>query len=126
MSSDAHTHHSIDYVELVVTDLAAAKRFYHQAFAWSFTDYGPHYAGFIDGPPDCGRREMGGLSEEPAGARGATSPRVILFSTDLEASRARVQAAGGQIVRDIFEFPGGRRFHFTDPAGNELGVWSER
>jgi predicted enzyme related to lactoylglutathione lyase len=126
MTSGAHTHHSIDYVELAVADLAAAKRFYQQAFDWSFTDYGPHYAGFVDGPSDCGRREIGGLSEEPGVARGTTSPRVILFSTDLAASLARVQAAGGQIVGDIFAFPGGRRFHFTDPSGNELGVWSER
>lgn len=125
MTRGSHTHHAIDYVELAVPDIAAAKRFYAAAFAWSFTDYGPAYAGFADGPPDGGRREIGGLRQEPPAARGSSAPLVLLFSSDLEASRERVRAAGGVISRDIFAFPGGRRFHFTDPGGNELGVWAE-
>ena len=125
MTTGSHTHHGIDYVELAVPDIAAAKQFYAQAFGWSFTDYGPAYAGFVDGPADSGRREVGGLSQQPAAARGSAAPLVLLFSTDLEASRERVRAAGGVISRDIFAFPGGRRFHFTDPGGNELGVWAE-
>ena len=124
MTSAPSTHHAIDYIELAVPDLAAAMRFYQSAFDWSFTEYGPHYAGFADGPRDSGRREFGGLREEAAGARGAAAPLVLLFSSDLEASRERVKAAGGTITRDIFVFPGGRRFQFTDPAGNQLGVWS--
>lgn len=121
-----HTHHSIDYFELAVADIAAARRFYEQAFDWSFTAYGPEYAGFVDGPADSGRREIGGMRQAPAEARGATAPLVLLYSTDLEASRERVRAAGGALTQDIFAFPGGRRFQFTDPAGNELGVWSDR
>ncbi len=124
MSSGAHTHLAIDYIELAVADIAAAKRFYEGAFAWSFTDYGPEYAGFVDGPADSGRRERGGLRHEPAVPRSG-APLVLLYSNDLEATRTRVREAGGTIVQDIYAFPGGRRFHFTDPAGNELGVWSE-
>lgn len=126
MTSSAPTHHAIDYIELAVPDLAAAMRFYQSAFDWSFTEYGPHYAGFTDGPQASGRREIGGLREEAADARGPAAPLVLLFSTDLEASRERVRAAGGVITRDIFPFPGGRRFQFTDPAGNQLGVWSNQ
>lgn len=126
MTSAAHTHHSIDYFELTVADIPAARRFYEEAFSWSFTEYGPHYVGFVDGPPGSGRREIGGLCQAPADARGSAAPLVLLYSTDLEASLARVRAAGGALTRDIFAFPGGRRFQFTDPGGNELGVWSER
>ena len=112
-----HTHHGIDYVELTVRDLAAAKRFYGAAFGWKFTDYGPEYAG-IQGAD----REVGGLHCTAALRLGG--PLVILYSEDLGASLAAVRAAGGRIVREPFSFPGGRRFHFADPSGNELGVWS--
>lgn len=113
-----HTHHAIDYIELSVTDLTAAKRFYGEAFGWSFNDYGPGYAG-IQGP----EREVGGLAVADRVARGG--PLVILFSEDLEASVNAVERAGGTIVKAPFSFPGGRRFHFSDPSGNELAVWSE-
>ena len=114
----AGTHHTIDYIELTVSDLAAAKRFYAAAFGWEFNDYGPDYAG-IKGA----KGEVGGL-RQAQGAKGG-GPLVILYSNDLEKSVAAVRSAGGKIVRDPFAFPGGRRFHFTDPSGNELGVWSE-
>lgn len=114
-----HTHHTIDYVELTVRDLAAAKRFYAGAFGWSFTDYGPAYAG-IRGPD----RESGGLRESDEVR--TTGPLVILYSDDLEASVAAVKAAGGQILVEPYAFPGGRRFHFADPSGNELAVWSPK
>ncbi len=112
-----HTHHAIDYIEFTVRDLAAAKRFYGAAFGWGFTDYGPEYAG-IQGPEG----EVGGLrqTEELREA----GPLVILYSTDLEASLDAVRSAGGTVVQEPFEFPGGRRFHFRDPSGNELAVWS--
>jgi len=120
MVDPTHQHHAIDYVELTVTDLAEAKRFYDGAFEWEFTDYGPAYAG-IRGP---GGGEVGGLrqDDEPPGAGG---PLVLLFSADLDATVAVVEAAGGQVVQGPYEFPGGRRFHFRDPSGNELGVWAE-
>ena len=123
MTDDAHAHHSLDYVEIGVTDLVAAKAFYGAAFGWSFTDYGPGpaYVG-IHGVGAAAGREVGGfrLDEEvvPGG------PLVLLYSADLASSVAAVRAAGGAVVEGPYDFPGGRRFHFRDPSGNELGVWS--
>ena len=114
-------HHSINYVELTVANLEAAKLFYGDAFGWGFNDYGPTYAG-IKGQDGT---EVGGLSAIGP-ARPAGGPFVILYSNDLEASIKAIEAAGGQITQGPYEFPGGRRVHFTDPSGNELGVWSER
>jgi predicted enzyme related to lactoylglutathione lyase len=116
-------HHAIDYIEFPVDDLAAAKRFYGDAFGWTFTDYGPDYAG-IKHPIDAGE-EVGGLNGAGVDGPRGDGPLVQLFSDDLEASLAAVEAAGGVIVVPPFGFPGGRRFHFTDPAGNTLGVWAE-
>ncbi len=113
-----HTHHDIDYIEFSVLDMAATKRFYSAAFGWTFTNYGPDYAG-IQGPG----REPGGLRRVDEVTRGG--PLVVLFSQDLESTLASVKAAGGRIVKDVFSFPGGRRFHFEDPSGNELAVWSD-
>jgi hypothetical protein len=106
----------IDYIELGVPDAAEARRFYAAAFGWSFQEYGPEYVAFSDG------RLNGGFQ-----ADGSTKPGalVILYAKDLEAAQARVEAAGGVIVKPIWSFPGGRRFHFRDPAGNELAVWSD-
>jgi predicted enzyme related to lactoylglutathione lyase len=114
----AHGHHAIDYIEIAVTDVAEAKRFYGAAFGWEFNDYGPGYAG-IKGPS----REVGGFRQE-ANVR-AGGPLVVLYSRTLDDTRAKVQKAGGRIAKEPFDFPGGRRFHFTDPSGNELAVWSE-
>jgi predicted enzyme related to lactoylglutathione lyase len=112
-----HQHHAIDYIEITVTDVAAAKRFYGAAFGWTFADYGPDYAG-IQGDG----REVGGFAQ---GTPTRGGPLVVLFSKDLEATLAAVKAAGGTIAKEPFGFPGGRRFHFTDPSGNELAVWAE-
>ncbi len=113
----ADRHHSIDYVELTVPDLPRAKAFYSRVFGWSFTDYGPEYAG-IQGPD----REPGGLAQGES--RGSGGALVVLYSTDLEATRTAVLEAGGTLVKEPFDFPGGRRFHFADPGGNELAVWT--
>ncbi|GAB09815.1 hypothetical protein GOARA_048_00170 [Gordonia araii NBRC 100433] len=117
-------HHSVNYVELPAPDLAAAKSFYGAAFGWSFADYGPPgapaYVGFKSRPGD---DEDGGFTPE-AEPRGAGGPLILLYSDDLDATVTAVQDAGGTILQDPYEFPGGRRFHFADPAGNELGVWS--
>lgn len=113
-----HHHHTIDYVELTVGDIADAQRFYGGAFGWSFNDYGPDYAGIVvDG------REVGGLRREDEIRTGG--PLVILYSEDLEATLEAVRTAGGGIVTEPYGFPGGRRFHFADPSGNELAVWTE-
>jgi uncharacterized protein len=107
---------TIDYIEFGATDIEATKRFYADCFGWKFTDYGPDYVAFEDG------RLSGGFTTQskPGGA-----PLVVLYVADLERIRASVVAQRGRIVRDIFSFPGGRRFHFLDPNGNELAVWSE-
>ena len=113
-------HHHIDYFELPAKDLVTAKRFYSAAFDWNFTDYGPSYAGFGYAGAD---REAGGISMDPEHTRG---PLAILYSENLEASEDKVKSAGGKIVKPILSFPGGRRFHFTDPSGNEMAVWSDK
>lgn len=118
-----HRHHAIDYVEFTVTNLAEAKRFYADAFGWEFNDYGPAYAG-IRSPHGDSAAEVGGLREDQAVQAGG--PLVLLYSADLDRSVQAVKEAGGQVVNGPYEFPGGRRFHFTDPSGNELGVWAER
>ena len=121
----AHTHHGIDYVELPATDVAEAKAFYGSAFGWQFNDYGPDYAGI---KATDGDGEVGGinrLSDGSSARTGTGGPLVLMYSDDLDASVAAVESAGGTIDDPPFEFPGGRRFHFTDPTGNRLGVWQE-
>ncbi len=119
MEHDSHTHHGIDYIEFAVTDMAESKRFYEAAFGWKFNDYGPDYAG-IQGQG----RETGGLRLDTEMSAGG--PLVVLYSNDLDMTITKVREAGGRIVREPFGFPGGRRFHFQDPSGNELAVWSEK
>jgi len=108
----------LDYLEMPGGDLPALKAFYAEAFGWHFTDYGPDYAAFNEGLE-------GGFYAGPRGGTGVPSPLPVLFSTDLEATQKKIEAAGGRIARPIFPFPGGRRFHFHDPAGNELAVWGD-
>jgi uncharacterized protein len=108
-------HHTFDYIELSAPDLPAATAFYAAAFGWECTDYGPDYAG-IRRPGADG--EMGGLNPARPGP-----PLVIVYSDDLDATLEAVRSAGGEITEGPYEFPGGRRFHFTDPAGNPLAVW---
>lgn len=108
----------LDYVEFATRDVAAAKNFYTAAFGWKFTDYGPDYASFEDG------RMMGGFYTR-ADAPTKMNPMIVVFAANLEGAEARVTQAGGKIVKPSFEFPGGRRFQFTDPTGLELSVWSD-
>lgn len=105
----------LDYLELPALGLPETKAFYTAAFGWAFQDYGPSYAAFNEGLD-------GGFDSDP---EKSAAPLPILYAHDLEAMLVRVEAAGGVIVRPIFAFPGGRRFHFHDPSGNELAVWSE-
>jgi hypothetical protein len=109
--------YSIDYIELHVNAVAGSKNFYSDAFGWSFQDWGPDYAAFENA------RVAGGITSGESSTTGA--PLVILYASKLEDAQARVDKAGGQIVKPIFSFPGGRRFHFKDPAGNELAIWGE-
>lgn len=107
----------IDYVEFNVGNIAASKAFYGKAFGWSFTDYGPEYCEFDDG------RLKGGFTT--LGAPSPGGPLVVLYAHDLEAALSSIETAGGKIVRGITAFPGGRRFHFSDPDGYELAVWTK-
>jgi len=108
----------IDYVEFNVADVARAKRFYGEAFGWSFKDYGPDYCEFADG------RLTGGFARSRAAGSGG--PLVIVYANDLDGLQRRIEAAGGRIVKPAYDFPGGRRFHFVDPDGYQLAVWSAR
>lgn len=104
----------LNYVELPVKDIGAAKSFYESAFGWSLTEFGPTYAATVSGDTDIGLQAD---SNETTKA-----PLPVIDVDDLEAALAAVQAAGGEIVRPIFAFPGGRRFHFLDPSGNEVAA----
>ena len=115
------TDRKIDYLEFPAADFDAAQAFYEQAFSWSFTDYGPEYRAFTDGRLDGGFYRSDKRSTTDTGAA-----LVILFARDIEATKKRVIANGGTVVKDIFSFPGGRRFQFADPNGNELAVWSDQ
>lgn len=114
----------IDYVELPAPEFEDSKRFYNRVFGWEWTQYGPVYAAYEAGPVEVGLN--GTATPAPAHARGAEDsigPLVLLSCDDLEARQADVVAAGGEIISTIYPYPGGRRFHFTDPSGNILGVF---
>ena len=116
MSQPEHNF-QLDYIEFPASDIEATKRFYNSVFGWRFTDYGPEYTSFHDG------RLAGGFTLSAKPVKGGAL--VVVYAKDLEETQKQVIAAGGKIVIPTFEFPGGRRFHFADPNGNELAVWSE-
>jgi len=114
-------HEKINYIEFHTGDIDGTKAFFNKAFGWDFTDYGPDYCDFS------GQGINGGFfrsTEMVTAAAGAAL--VIFYSERLEETLASVRAAQGKISRDIQAFPGGRRFHFIEPGGNELGVWSDK
>jgi predicted enzyme related to lactoylglutathione lyase len=114
-----NNNHRIDYIEFSATDIAATKSFYTAVFGWKFTDYGPEYVSFEDG------RISGGFVKVPAMPAG-NGAIVVIYSSALTETQEAVVRNGGKITKPPFDFPGGRRFHFTDPNGNELAVWSEK
>jgi len=113
-------HEKINYVELPAKDLAATKAFFESVFGWSFVDYGPEYTAFENQGLDGGFFQSDLASSTEKGAA-----LIVFYSNQLEATLAKVEKAGGSILRPIFSFPGGRRFHFTEPSGNEFAVWGE-
>lgn len=116
-----NVHHKINYVEFACRDLEATKAFFRQAFGWLFTDYGPDYMSFE------GEGLNGGFFKaDLASTTAAGGALVVFYSERLEETEAFVNVAGGEIVKPIFDFPGGRRFHFKEPSGNEFAVWSEK
>lgn len=110
----------INYVEFPARDIEATKTFFTAAFGWTFEDFGPEYTAFSNQGVDGGF-----FKSELASTTEAGSALVVLYSDSLESLQAKITEAGGTIVRPIFPFPGGRRFHFTEPSGNELAVWSD-
>ena len=111
------TNNHINYIEFAARDLNEIKTFYTEVFGWEFTDYEPTYVAFSNSGLEGGFEQ----SDQPV-KNGAL---VILYHNDLKKAKQKVLAAGGRLTKDIFDFPGGKRFHFADPQGNELAVWSE-
>ena len=113
-------HGKIDYLEYPAHDLTATKQFFEDAFGWEFVDYGPEYTAFTNQGVDGGFYRADLRSDSDSGAALA-----IFYSNSLEETLAQVNTASGVITKPIFSFPGGRRFHFTEPSGNEFAVWSD-
>ena len=113
-------HEKINYVEFPAARLVATKTFFEQAFGWVFEDFGPDYCAFSGQGLDGGFYRSELYSNTQSGAA-----LVVFYSADLEATMTKIEAAGGRIEKPIFEFPGGRRFHFCEPCGNEFAVWSD-
>ena len=113
-------HNKLNYVEFPCSSIGKTKAFFEQAFGWSFVDYGPEYTSFSNQGLDGGF-----FKSDLSATTDAGSALLVFYSARLEETLAKVQSAGGLIAKPIFSFPGGRRFHFTEPSGNEFAVWSE-
>lgn len=114
-------HEKINYIEFHSSNLASMKRFYGEVFGWEFQDYGLEYVAFSGAGLDGGF-----FLSEKSSSSDAGAVLVVFFSERLEETLSKVEAAGGEIIKPVFSFPGGRRFHFTDSTGNELAVWSDK
>jgi uncharacterized protein len=116
MEERMNPNNCIDYIEFHANDLDAIRTFYSRVFGWEFEDYGPDYTSFKDG------RIAGGFSRGPVVP--GSGPLIVIYVDDLPSKVQQIRDAGGKITKDIFSFPGGSRFHFADPDGNELAAWS--
>lgn len=114
-------HEIINYLEFPANDLVATKAFFSAVFGWRFTDFGPDYTAFSEASVDGGFYRADTASKTHNGAA-----LVVFYSEQLENTQTKIEAAGGQIVKPTFTFPGGRRFHFCEPSGNEFAVWSDK
>lgn len=113
-------HEKINYLEFPAKDIAATKEFFSEVFNWVFEDYGPGYTAFQNAGIDGGFYQSDLVASAESG-----SALTVFYSSDLEKTLNKIAAAGGSLLKEIFEFPGGRRFHFSDPNGNEFAVWSD-
>lgn len=120
MPDNTNNHEKINYIELPAKDIDKVKAFFNEAFSWTFEDFGPEYAAIHNAGIDGGFYK----SDLTVSVKNG-SALVVLFSNDLEATQQKIEKSGGNIIKAIFSFPGGRRFHFTDPNGNEYAVWSD-
>ncbi|MBC8212859.1 MAG: VOC family protein [Gammaproteobacteria bacterium] len=115
-----HQHEKINYVEFPAQDMSVTKAFFSTVFSWEFTDYGPDYCAFSNAGLD------GGFYKAPLSSSSANgSCLVVFYSDELEQTLHKIETAGGHIIKPVFDFAGGRRFHFSDPNGNEFAVWSD-
>lgn len=114
-------HERINYVEFPAKNLLATKQFFESAFGWMFEDFGPEYTAFSNAGLNGGFFQSELCSKTQDG-----SALIVLYSSDLEATQVKIESAGGTIVRETFAFPGGRRFHFAEPSGNEFAIWSDK
>ncbi|MGB0564004.1 MAG: VOC family protein [Spirulinaceae cyanobacterium] len=116
-----HQHETINYIELPARDIPAAKTFFATVFGWTFEDYGPEYTAFANAGIDGGffKADLAVSTEQG-------SALIVFYSENLAQTQTKIEQAGGSILKPIFAFPGGRRFHFADPNGNEYAVWSDR
>ena len=116
-----NVHEKINYVEFPAKNIEATKDFFTAVFNWSFVDYGPEYTAFSNEGLD------GGFFKSDLTISTKTGSALIIFySNDLEKTQSKIESAGGSIIKPIFSFPGGRRFHFNDPNGNEYAVWTDK
>jgi len=115
-----NNHEKIDYIELPSQDIKATQAFFKKIFNWEFEDYGPDYTAFSNAGLNGGFYKSALNSSTQNG-----STLIVFYSKDLEKTQAKIEDAGGEIVKSTFSFPGGRRFHFCDPNGNEYAVWSD-
>ena len=115
-----NSHEKINYVEFPSKDIGKTKTFFTTVFGWSFVEYGPEYIAFANEGMDGGFYKSDLSVSTEAG-----SALIIFYSKTLEETLAKIEAAGGKIIKPIFTFPGGRRFHFSDPNSNEYAVWSD-
>jgi predicted enzyme related to lactoylglutathione lyase len=113
-------HEKINYLEFPAKDLEATKTFFNSVFGWTFVDYGPDYSAFSDEGLDGGFYKSNLSASTESG-----SVLVVFYSKELEGTKLKIEKAGGSVIKPIFSFPGGRRFHFVDPSSNEYAVWSD-
>ena len=115
-------HEKINYVELPSKDLEKTKEFFKQVFQWDFTDYGPEYSAFHNAGLDGGFYS----ADKQSSSKETGAALIVFYSNNIEDTQEKISQAGGKIIEPIFSFPGGRRFHFTEPSGNEFAVWSDK
>lgn len=120
VNSEMTKNNKINYIEIPAKNIEATKIFFSDVFGWSFVDYGPDYCSFTAQGVDGGFFKSDLVVSTKNG-----SPLIVLYSNSLETTQAEIEKANGKIIKPIFSFPGGRRFHFSDPNGNEFAVWSE-
>ena len=114
-------HEKLNYLEFPASDLESTKQFFTEVFNWKFTDYGPEYTSFDNQGLEGGFYQSDKFSRSENG-----SALAIFYSNDLQSTLDKIEKAGGEIIQPVFNFPGGKRFHFTEPSGNEFAVWSEQ